>query len=46
MNDEFREDPPVSSGNEQETGEVSTTKEKEQGILSRWVRSAASNGIG
>ena len=46
MNDEFREDPPVSSGNEQETGEVSTTKDKEPGILSRWLEALLQMGLG
>ena len=46
MNEEFREDPPVSSGDEKETGEVSTTKEKEKGTLSRWTEALLQMGLG
>ena len=46
MNNEFREDPPVSSGNDQEPGEVSTTKIKEKGTLSRWAESLLQMGLG
>ena len=46
MNEEFREDPPASSGDARETDEVSTTKEKEKGTPLPLDRSAASNGIG
>ena len=46
MNDEFREDPPVSSGDAQGTGEVSTTKKKEKGTLSRWTEALLQMGLG
>ncbi len=46
MNDEFREDPPVSSGDAKETGEVSTTKNKEKGSLSRWSEALLQMGLG
>ncbi len=46
MNNEFREDPPVSSGDAKETGEVSTTKNKEKGTLSRWSEALLQMGLG
>ena len=46
MNNEFREDPPVASGNEKEAEEVSTTKNKEKGILSRWAEALLQMGLG
>jgi murein DD-endopeptidase MepM/ murein hydrolase activator NlpD len=46
MNDEFREDPPVSSGDAKGTGEVSTTKNKERGTLSRWSEALLQMGLG
>jgi murein DD-endopeptidase MepM/ murein hydrolase activator NlpD len=46
MNNEFREDPPVSSGDAKETGEVSTQKDKEKGFLSRWLEALLQMGLG
>lgn len=46
MNNEFREDPPVSSGDAKETGEVSTTKNKEKSTLSRWAETLLQMGLG
>jgi len=46
MNNEFREDPSVSPGNVKETEEVSTTKEKEKGTLSRWTEALLQMGLG
>ena len=46
MNNEFREDPPVSSGNGKETGEVSTTEKKEKGTLSHWIEALLQMGLG
>jgi murein DD-endopeptidase MepM/ murein hydrolase activator NlpD len=46
MNNEFREDPPVSSGDVKETGEVSTTKNKQKGLLSRWSEALLQMGLG
>lgn len=46
MNNEFREDPPVSSGDAKETGEVSTTVENEKGALSRWTEALLQMGLG
>ncbi len=46
MNNEFREDPPVSSGNAKENGEVSTTEKKEKGTLSRWIEALLQMGLG
>ena len=46
MNNEFREDPPTSAGDVQEAGEVSVTKEKERGTLSRWMEALLQMGLG
>ena len=46
MNDEFREDTPVSSGDVKETGEVSTTEKKEKGWLARWTEALLQMGLG
>jgi murein DD-endopeptidase MepM/ murein hydrolase activator NlpD len=46
MNNEFREDPPVSSGDVKETGDVSTTAEKEKNLLSRWIDALLQMGLG
>jgi len=46
MNNQFREDPPVSSGNAKETGEVSITEKKEKGTLSRWTEALLQMGLG
>ena len=46
MNNEFREDPPVSSGDAKETGEVSTPKNKQKGLLSRWSEALLQMGLG
>lgn len=46
MNDEFREGPPVSSGDVKENGEVSTTKKKEKGWLARWTEALLQMGLG
>ena len=46
MNNEFREDPPVSSGDAKENGEVSTTRKKENGWLSRWTEALLQMGLG
>lgn len=46
MNNEFREDPPVSSGDAKETGEVSTSNNKEKGTLSRWSEALLQMGLG
>lgn len=46
MNNEFREDPPASAGEAKEAGEVSTTKQEEKGILSRWSEALLQMGLG
>jgi murein DD-endopeptidase MepM/ murein hydrolase activator NlpD len=46
MNDEIREDPPVSSGDAKEAGEVSTTRKKEKGWLARWTETLLQMGLG
>jgi murein DD-endopeptidase MepM/ murein hydrolase activator NlpD len=46
MNNEFREDPLVSSGDAKEAGEVSTPIEKEKGLLSRWIDALLQMGLG
>ena len=46
MNDEFREDPPVSSGDVKEAGEVSTADKKEKGWLARWTEALLQMGLG
>ena len=46
MNNEFREDPPVSSGEAKEPGDVSTSKIKEKGALSRWAETLLQMGLG
>jgi len=46
MNDEFREDQPVSSGDAKENGEVSTTRKKEKGWLARWTEALLQMGLG
>ena len=46
MNNEFREDPTVSSGNTKENGEVSTPEKKEKGTLSRWMEALLQMGLG
>lgn len=47
MNDEIREDPPVSSGDAKEVREVSTATEKnEKGWLTRWTEALLQMGLG
>ena len=46
MNNEFREDPPISSGKAKETGEVSTPKVKEKSTLSQWAETLLQMGLG
>ena len=46
MNNEFREDPTVSSGNVKENGEVSTPEKIEKGTLSRWMEALLQMGLG
>jgi murein DD-endopeptidase MepM/ murein hydrolase activator NlpD len=46
MNDEIREDPPVSSGDAKETGEVSITKKKEKSWLARGTETLLQMGLG
>jgi murein DD-endopeptidase MepM/ murein hydrolase activator NlpD len=46
MNNEFREDPTVSSGSAKENGEVSTPEKKEKGTLSRWMEALLQMGLG
>lgn len=46
MNNEFREDPPVSSGKAKETGEVSTPKAKEKNTISQWAETLLQMGLG
>lgn len=46
MNDEIREDPPVSSGDAKEAGEVSTTRKKEKSWLARGTETLLQMGLG
>ena len=46
MNNEFREDQTVSSGNGKENGEVSTPEKTEKGTLSRWMEALLQMGLG
>jgi murein DD-endopeptidase MepM/ murein hydrolase activator NlpD len=46
MNNEFREDPSVSSGDVKETEEVSTAENREKGLLSRWTEALLQMGLG
>ncbi len=46
MNNEFREGPPVSSGDAKENGEVPTTENKGKGWLARWTEALLQMGLG
>jgi murein DD-endopeptidase MepM/ murein hydrolase activator NlpD len=46
MKNEFREDPPVSSGDVKEAGEVSTNEKKGKGWLPRWTEALLQMGLG